>query len=122
MVTNNDKRLEYKQTINEVKLWYYANKADNEKKIYVPRAMRAAMIRWYHHNLGHPGITRNIQTIHQFFMWPNLAQDVGNYVKKCRKCQQYKTTATRSYAELPADNRARTTPWYCIHVDLIGPW
>ncbi|GAU11620.1 hypothetical protein TSUD_346120 [Trifolium subterraneum] len=43
---------------------------------------------------GHAGMTRTLARIQAQFYWPNMKQDIVQYVQNCLVCQQTKTTNT----------------------------
>ena len=75
---------------------------------------------WYHMYLMHPGATQMLKTIQAIMYWPNMGQDVDNYVKTCHVCQLTKKQR-KKYGHLPARS-ADVTPWKRVNVDLIGPY
>ena len=62
------------QTIEDAKLII------QDKKIFVPTALRQRIIAWYHEYLVHPGTTRMEATLKQPLTWPNLRKDVEQYI------------------------------------------
>ena len=55
-----------------------------------------------HHDLpayGHPGISRTTKLVARRYWWPQMAQDVKDYVKGCADCQRNKV-----------NNQARKAP------------
>lgn len=53
-------------------------------KHYVPQALRLRIMQWVHTSLfsGHPGISRTLQLIQNYFWWNNMARDITNYVNQ----------------------------------------
>ena len=49
-------------------------------KIVIPVSLRTRIVAWYHEYLVHPGQTRMEKTLRQTLTWPNLRQDVEQYV------------------------------------------
>ncbi|MGH7954378.1 MAG: integrase, partial [Gloeomargaritales cyanobacterium] len=91
-----------------------------DDKIIIPEDLLQAIVAWYHENLCHPGMTRQLLTITQYFWARHLRQFVDNYVRTCPVCQRQKRTP-KKYGLLPPRD-ADTVPWQTICVDLIGPW
>jgi hypothetical protein len=56
-------------------------------KIVVPNKLQKSVISWYHTTLCHPGINRTEETIGQHLWWPNMRDQISNYVKICPVCQ-----------------------------------
>ncbi|MGH7974345.1 MAG: RNase H-like domain-containing protein, partial [bacterium] len=91
-----------------------------KNKIILPEALVTPIVEWYHDNLCHPGMTRELSTLIQHFCAPNLRATVDQYISTCQICQERKRS-TKKYGILPAKD-AEDTPWQTICVDLIGPW
>ena len=90
------------------------------KRIYLPKALRARVVAWYHEYLSHPGQTRMERTLAQTLYWPKMAQDVHNHVRTCKKCQMYKGPR-KEYGHLPAKQWDKLVPWQRVDIDMIGP-
>jgi hypothetical protein len=93
-----------------------------ENKIYVPEALRADLLNWYHDMLLHPGEARMVATIKQHFYWKGMDSDISQLVKTCEECQKFKITAQKKYGKIPLPNNVVVEPWNTIQVDMIGPW
>ena len=52
----------------------------NTMKIVVPEALRARVIHWYYHRLGHPGMNRTEETIKQHLWWPEMRGQIHKAV------------------------------------------
>ena len=89
-------------------------------KIYVPPALRANVVTWYHEYLCHPGETRTEETIRQHLWWPGLRNDVRRHVDRCPACQRGKKKRLK-YGHLPP-KEAEFKPWQHLCVDTIGPY
>jgi hypothetical protein len=65
-------------------LWFYRG------KLWVPEGIRPSIIATAHMQPPyiHPGARRTKATIIKFFCWPNLHQDVAQYIKSCLACQR----------------------------------
>ena len=48
-------------------------------KIYVPVALQARILAWYHEYLAHPGRDRMEQTLRSLFYWKGMSSDVQHY-------------------------------------------
>ncbi|MGH7954385.1 MAG: integrase, partial [Gloeomargaritales cyanobacterium] len=91
-----------------------------DDKIIIPEKLLEPIVAWYHDNLCHPGMTRQLSTIAQHFWSHHLRQFVEHYVKTCPECQRQKRP-TKKYG-LPPLKDPDVLPWQTICVDLIGPW
>ena len=95
--------LEQKTPEGQAKLKQWANtyqfvKKDNitykDKQIVVSRGndLKRGVIHFYHDtpSAGHPGIANTFQLMKRDYWWPNMKQDVEQYVKGCAACQANK--------------------------------
>ena len=64
--------------------WYFRN------GLWVPTRLRLQILAACHSlsPCGHPGSKKTKRMINRIFNWPNLHQDVANYIKGCLICQQ----------------------------------
>ena len=92
-------------------------------KILVPASLQQRIIRWYHTNLRHPGVTRTANSLAQNFGWRGLRAQVESYVKSCDECQRHKIVGKPNYGEVPETPPQREKdPFEKVHVDCAGPW
>ena len=95
--------LEQKTPEGQAKLKQWANtyqfvKKDNimykDKQIVVSRGndLKRGVIHFYHNtpSAGHPGIANTFQLMKRNYWWPNMKQDVEQYIKGCAACQANK--------------------------------
>ena len=61
---------------------------------YVPRGTRAQVIQWGHSSQlsGQPGANRTLTFIQCKFWWPEMREDIQNFVAACSVCAQAKVT------------------------------
>ena len=90
-------------------------------RIFLPTALRARVIAWYHEYLSHPGKTRMEATLKQTLYWPKMADDIHEYVKKCKKCQMCKGPQ-KEYGHLPPKEHGKIVPWQRVDLDMVGPF
>ena len=89
-------------------------------RIYIPDSMLDSIVRFYHHVMVHPGTTRLLDSISEYWYHPRLRAAVNRVVLPCTVCQETKTVG-KGYGHLPPRN-AQVAPWHEVAVDLIGPW
>ena len=87
---------------------------------YVPEGMRAQVIQWGHSSRlsGHPGSNRTLTFIQRKFWWPEMREDVQNFVAACSVCAQAKVTHQSPQGllqPLPIPHR----PWSHIALDFV---
>ena len=68
---------------------------------------------------GHQGITRTLERIQLYTTWPNIEQEVKDYIRKCQICQKNKQgRETKQMLEI---TDTQLEPWNKIYLDIIGP-
>lgn len=87
-----------------------------------PEEARNEIITEYHDSLigGHKGITKTYRRIRERFYWPNLKEEVTEYIKKCTECQEQKLSRIKTrepmiITDTPAE------PFDKISIDTVGP-
>ena len=66
----------------------------------------------------HPGLDRTYWALAELYYWPQLYQDVAEYVRTCDKCQRTKASRTAADAPLqPLQLSARN--WDAVSLDFI---
>ena len=114
-----------KFTLNKGLLWT-KNRADN-KVVCVPnglvdgKAIRGAIIDLCHQTTGHSGLNRTIKYMRRWFWWPDMANDIKEFCRSCRRCQMAKMPRQRPprwLHTMPIPSR----PWESIGMDFTGPF
>ncbi|KAK2998486.1 hypothetical protein RJ639_022876 [Escallonia herrerae] len=92
------------------------------RHVYVPRVddLRQTLIRECHDTLwaGHAGGERTLALIQQGYYWPQMGDEVQEYVKTCLTCQQDKVERKKKAGllqPLPVPKR----PWQSLSLDFI---
>lgn len=68
---------------------------------------------------GHPGTTRLVNKLRQFYYWKNITKDVSKYVKECLQCQTNKTTRHLKPSMIITPTPQK--PFQTVIIDTIGP-
>lgn len=63
-------------------------------KIIIPKSLRTSFLQMVHK--GHFGISKTYERAKELFFWPDLKQDIKNYVLKCKTCEQFRPNNTRN--------------------------
>jgi hypothetical protein len=89
------------------------NTLDEEKQQKVIREMHDCPIG------GHQGIIRTLERIQLYTTWPNIEQDVKDYIRNCKIFQTNKhSRETKQMLEI---TDTQSEPWNKIYLDIIGP-
>ena len=86
----------------------------------MPEALVEDTINWYHHVLGHAGITCTLETIQTIFTASKLRERTKNFIGTCNSCQRNKNLSC-PYGHLPP-REDTAVPFEEVAVDLIRPW
>ena len=69
---------------------------------------------------GHPGISRTTELIARRYWWPQMAQDIKDYVKGCADCQRNKVNnQTRKAPLSPIFAKPEVLPFETVSMDFI---
>ena len=70
--------------------------------------------------MGHSGKVKTQELIKRDYWWPQISQNVKEYVKGCITCQRTKVIRTKPTDSLNS-NEILMKLWKIISIDLIGP-
>lgn len=94
----------------------------HRRMAYVPQdyAVRAEIMKICHDDptAGHFGQKRTLKLVQRKYYWPNMSQDVSEYVKGCDICQRTKARRTKSAGEMQALTQP-SKPFESITMDFI---
>ncbi|XP_071902667.1 uncharacterized protein [Coffea arabica] len=67
--------------------------------------------------MGHLGVDKTLDILHEHFYWPKLRRDVANICDKCLKCKQAKSRSNPHglYTPLPVPH----APWTDLSMDFV---
>ncbi|OMO96175.1 Retrotransposon gag protein [Corchorus capsularis] len=90
------------------------------RRLCVPSCyLRILLMRESHEGglMGHFGVDRTYNILHEHFFWPKMRHDVGKYVASCIVCLQAKSTSKPHglYTPLPIPHE----PWTHIGMDFV---
>ena len=57
-------------------------------KAVIPESLRIPLLKQLHDESGHPGKNKLMTMLAPFYWWPNIANDVRQYVSSCQSCQK----------------------------------
>jgi len=90
--------------------------------VVADNALRRGVISLFHNHVmaGHPGITKTLQLLSQYYWWPNMKTFVTEYIKGCATCQMTKVNTHPAHPPLfpitPAEN---ARPFETVAMDFI---
>ena len=95
-------------------LWRYLS------KIYIPNSLRQTIFSICHSSITarHPGTKPTIELVIRNFYWPELKQDITQWVKNCDSCQWFKTFSGKK-SGLLRPNKIPTKPWEIVTMDFL---
>ena len=70
--------------------------------------------------MEHPGYTKTHELITKNYWWPQILEDIKQYVVECEKCQANKPNQQPKRNNLHP-NKVPKGPWEIISINLIGP-
>ncbi len=85
--------------------------------LIVPSELRKDALQLIHdQESGHLGHHKTVRKCEDYFYWPNLSNDVRNYVRSCVSCQQLKISKglKQQWQELPPVNQ----PMERVSIDI----
>jgi len=90
------------------------------REVVTDRDERSRILRLYHESplAGHFGVKRTLEKIQRRYTWPNIRQDVTEYVRSCLRCRKAKDPRHSPYGELnplPVPDG----PWQWVTLDFI---
>jgi transposase InsO family protein len=88
----------------------------------IPEKQRASLLRHAHDEpaSGHLGVRKTQQRLLSRAWWPNIREDVRDWVTSCLVCQQRKGPREAARAPL-VQQPVPTLPWQRVQVDIKGP-
>ena len=100
---------------------YYLTDPDGDTvlRLYVPKHLRALVVKQYHDDNGHMGVQKTFDCIRQKYFWPNLFKELYQYVSSCTVCQ------VRSLQKIRQPLQETDIPPYPmakLSLDLSGPY
>jgi hypothetical protein len=66
---------------------------------------------------GHQGTNGTVDRIKLYVSWPNMAEDVANYIKACETCQRMKHSKENKCPLQITDTQAE--PWKKVYLDIV---
>uniref|UniRef100_A0A674P5X9 Gypsy retrotransposon integrase-like protein 1 n=1 Tax=Takifugu rubripes TaxID=31033 RepID=A0A674P5X9_TAKRU len=91
-----------------------------QDRMFVPSSVRPQVLEWGHSSCFtcHPGVRRMAEFVQRRFWWPNLQEDVREFVGACTVCARSKASH-RSPAGLLHPLPVPSRPWSHIALDFV---
>ncbi|PAA51672.1 hypothetical protein BOX15_Mlig023015g11 [Macrostomum lignano] len=88
----------------------------------IPQHMRAELLQQAHDrpSAGHLGQRRVLRALRERSWWPDMREDVRDWVRSCLVCQRRKGAPKRARAEL-VRQPLPAKPWAVMQLDIKGP-
>lgn len=96
-------------------------KIDNELRWAVPHNARWKICHTAHDESGHFSLEKTLDKLKRTYWFPRMNQFVKKYVKACIPCAYAKQTSGRKEGFLHPIPKT-PIPFYCIHIDHLGPF
>ncbi len=92
-----------------------------KSKIVVPQTLRATILEIAHDHpsAGHFGEDRTWKAITKHYFWPNVHDDVVNWIRSCKACNEFDV---RTYVNRPLQPIESNNRFELVCYDLAGPF
>lgn len=100
-------------------IFYYLTDPENDPvlRLYVPKHLKAQVIKQYHDNNGHMGVQKTFKSVRQKYYWPNLYKDLYQYASTCSICP-----TLQKIRQPLQENDIPPYPMAKLFLDLSGPY
>lgn len=92
-------------------------------KLVVPSPLRQEVLKECHDlaTAAHLGVKKTVDRVFTKYYWPNVSQDVKEYVQRCKVCKMSKSGNQKPHG-LMGKFREAPQPWQLISADILGPF
>ncbi|KAI2658048.1 Transposon Ty3-G Gag-Pol [Labeo rohita] len=99
----------------------YVPEPHTAPQLVVPHGQRETMLVHAHDApcAGHHGAKATYEALKQVAYWPDMQQDVAEYVKGCLVCCQFQPASPNCRA--PLQQKGMSFPWSDLQIDWVGP-
>ena len=84
-------------------------------QLVLPPAYREVALKGCHDEVGHLGLERMLDLMHDRFFWPHMAVQAKEHIGKCRPCLAFKARQPKA----PLKNIVATHPLELVHLDFL---
>ena len=92
---------------------------NNLHKVFVPEKLRKQLIENFHLTFGHIGKQKVLNLISSCYYWPQMGNDINEFVSACQICQTNKVLKMKKLGSLSQIGPAKN-PFDIISIDTIG--
>ncbi|KAL3189193.1 hypothetical protein MRX96_022026 [Rhipicephalus microplus] len=90
------------------------------QRVVVPKSLQSALMQSHHDHAGHGDALRTKSKLSKRYYWQNIDQDIAQYVRECRVCQQHNhETGVQPGTLIPRE--VPQTPFHTVAIDHVGP-
>lgn len=92
-------------------------------KLWIPQSLIPELLKKHHDDplSSHCGINKTLERIRRYYFWPNLVNDVKNYINACEKCKT--TKHPNKIMRPPMGNTGESHRFFQkLYVDFLGPY
>src|ERR1700744_2891509 len=109
------------QLIKLNSIWWKMFGNDGRIVVAGDNNLKRGVIRFYHDkpSARHPGMGNTYQLAKRDFWWPNMKQDIEQYVKGCGACQSNKANTNPLKPQIMPITPEHTLPFQTVAVDFI---
>ena len=84
-------------------------------QLVLPTAYREVALKGCHNEVGHLGLERMLDLMHDRFFWPHMAAQAKEHIGKCCPCLAFKARQPKA----PLKNIVATHPLELVHLDFL---
>jgi transposase InsO family protein len=95
---------------------------ENDESDKIDSDLKVKILKENHDSVlgGHRGMQKTYEAIKRYYQWPNMKQELENYVRKCEKCQLNKVLRPKRKAPMEITTTAKH-PFERCALDVVGP-
>ncbi|KAL3177535.1 hypothetical protein MRX96_039100 [Rhipicephalus microplus] len=90
------------------------------QEVVVPKSLQSALMQSHHDHAGHGDALRTKSKLSKRYYWQNMDQDIAQYVRECRVCQQHNHAIGVQLKTLNP-RKVPQTPFHTVVIDHVGP-
>ena len=109
------------QLIKLMRIWWKIDNGIEQIVVARDNNLKRGVIRLYHDSphAGHPGISNTYAMMKKDFWWPNMKQDMKQYIKGCGTCQANKINTHPLKPAMMPITPEHSLPFQTVSMDFI---